>query len=377
MNILYGIQATGNGHVSRSREVIKNLKELGHRVRVVLSGRNPDRFRHAPIFDPCDIFQGLTFSTSRGKLQLFKTAAGLRLCRFFRDIASFDATDFDLVISDFEPLTSRIAERFGITSIGIGHQYAFLYDIPVSGANPLSRWVLRSFAPVDIPVGLHWHHFNQPILPPIIPTGLANGVRSITEKILVYLPFEHPEDVKTLLASFPAMEFFIYGIPGLDQPDDRRNLLMRPYSRDGFLTDLRDCNGVISNAGFELTSEALQLGKKILVKPLTGQFEQDSNAMAVIQLKLGTAMAELCPRTVAAWLQHPPVPVAGYPDVAGLLAKWLDQGDWRDIEALSSAAWKQTQNIPTWQNERPGVESSVMHSLDRPPPGPSPLRRRS
>ena len=39
MRILYGVQTTGNGHISRSREVIRELKRLGHDVHVLLSGR--------------------------------------------------------------------------------------------------------------------------------------------------------------------------------------------------------------------------------------------------------------------------------------------------------------------------------------------------
>ena len=36
MKILYGVQATGNGHISRSREVIRNLKNMGQDVQVYL-----------------------------------------------------------------------------------------------------------------------------------------------------------------------------------------------------------------------------------------------------------------------------------------------------------------------------------------------------
>ena len=44
MNILYGVQGTGNGHISRSREIIRHLKDRGHHVEVILSGRAPDAF---------------------------------------------------------------------------------------------------------------------------------------------------------------------------------------------------------------------------------------------------------------------------------------------------------------------------------------------
>lgn len=354
MKILYGVQSTGNGHVSRSREVIDNLKTLGHEVRVVFSGSDPGRFATDPFFDPCEVFRGLTFSTSHGKLQYAKTMTQLNLIQFYRDIAGFDARGFDLVISDFEPLTSRIAARFSIPSIGIGHQYAFCYTIPVAGFNLLSRWVMRSFAPVDTPIGLHWHHFNQPILPPIVPFDLTCNNRPCEKKILVYLPFEELSDIEVLLSPFDSIEFFVYGIPSLREGIDRGNLHLRPYSREGFLADLTDCNGVISNSGFELTSEALQLGKKILVKPLQGQFEQESNALAVTRLKLGMTMAELCRKTLAAWLQQAPAPAPGYPDVAKLIANWIHSGDFRNVENLSSLAWSRAVNVPIWSESATG-----------------------
>ena len=44
MNILYGINATGNGHISRSRITISELKKRGHNVTVLFSGRKPEDF---------------------------------------------------------------------------------------------------------------------------------------------------------------------------------------------------------------------------------------------------------------------------------------------------------------------------------------------
>ncbi len=40
MKILYGIQCTGNGHLTRSLKVISRLKKLGHNVDILLSGKD-------------------------------------------------------------------------------------------------------------------------------------------------------------------------------------------------------------------------------------------------------------------------------------------------------------------------------------------------
>jgi uncharacterized protein (TIGR00661 family) len=340
MKILYGVQTTGNGHISRAREVIRELKRLGHNVQVLLSGREPAMQTELEDFEPYRIFKGLTFWTLRGKLKIFRTALRLNLFQFYHDIASFDGRGYDLVVTDFEPISARIARRKLIPSIGVGHQYAFMHDIPKVGDNPLSRFVINNFAPADHPVGLHWHHFSCPILPPIVPSKISNNHNEIGNKILVYLPFEQLQEVLALLKPFQGYEFFIYHL--LTKAKDSANIHLRPYSRAGFLNDLIECNGVISNAGFELTSEALYLGKKILVKPLSGQMEQLSNALAVTLLKLGMTMTRLNHCSVAQFLELPSRAPIKFPNVARMIAEWIERSHWEDVEGLARMAWQQT-----------------------------------
>jgi len=349
MKILYGVQATGHGHISRSKEVIGRLKELGHEVRVLFSGQDPRRLKDIESFAPYEIRKGLTFHTRRGRLQPLKTAYHLNLLQFCRDIREFDAAGIDLVVTDYEPIACRVAGRFELPCIGIGHQYAFCYDVPVSGDNFFTRWVMNHFAPVEYPVGLHWHHFNAAILPPIVPPELRPSLEVVSGKVLVYLPFESNADIEYLVKPFHTHQFHIWGIKNIEQTVTQKHLHWHPFSREGFLNDLETCQGVISNAGFELASEALQLGKKLLVKPLAGQLEQASNALAVKRLGLGMVMETLDRSTVSLWLEQPDRQPMGYPDVAGLIAGWIESGRWEDIEGLAKQAWDQTRgSLPPW-----------------------------
>jgi uncharacterized protein (TIGR00661 family) len=338
MKILYGVQATGNGHISRSRELIRHLKELGHDVRVILSGRDPSLLWEMEIFEPYDTFRGLTFISRRGRVRIIRTGLQLNLYKFYRDIYSYNTSGFDLVITDFEPVAARIARHNNLPSIGVGHQYAFLHNVPVKKADPFSMWVVRNFAPTDFSVGLHWHHFQKPILPPIIPAHLKNDSKIEPNKILVYLPFEMLEDIESLLKPFATHQFFIYcNVTGAK---DDTNIHLRPFSRYGFLKDLKNCNGVISNAGFELLSEALYLGKKLLAKPLVGQMEQASNAFVISELKLGMIMEKLNPDVVEKFLEAPAAKPVRYPDVARIVAEWIESGNWEDVEGIVRSAWK-------------------------------------
>jgi hypothetical protein len=80
------------------------------------------------------------------------------------------------------------------------------------------------------------------------------------------LASEELDDIVLFFAPFSACEFFIYG--KVPQSRDEEHLHFREYSRAGFLDDLRECNGVVCKAGFELPGEALHLGKKLLLRPL-------------------------------------------------------------------------------------------------------------
>ena len=340
MRILYGVQGTGNGHISRSREIIRNLKADGHDVQVIVSGRNPDLLWEMEVFEPFVALEGLTFSTRRGRLQYLKTARRLNFLGFYADIRHFDTRGVDLVVTDFEPVSARIARRNRLPSIGVGHQYAFRYRIPIAGFDPAAVFVIRNFAPAEHCLGLHWHHFDQPILPPIIPNYMPDGGKPIPNKILVYLPFEEIEDIRLLLASFETHQFFVYH--QLPAARDEGPLRLRAYSRQGFLKDLAESSGVITNAGFELASEALHLGKKILVKPLARQMEQMSNAKVLAKLKLGTVMKRLDRETVDGFLAQRPAAAVRYPDVARMIADWIGAGNWTDVSGLSRAAWEQT-----------------------------------
>ena len=148
----------------------------------------------------------------------------------------------------------------------------------------------------------------------------------------MYLGFESQEDVIRLLAPFSDYHFAIYG--PFNGSCDIAHLEFKPASREGFHQDLHRCNGVICNAGFELASEAISLGKKLLVKPLLGQTEQESNARALYELDLGMTMETLQRPSVDAWLQWDKQQQVHYPDVAQHIVEWLQAGNWNDCQYL-------------------------------------------
>ncbi len=340
MKLLYGIQGTGNGHISRSTRIIDCLQKQGVEVDVIFSGRDVKNRYDSDIIKSPRFFKGFTFKVNRGGIQFFKTIKHLSLSSFYRDVQNFDASSYDIVITDFEPVSAWVAKVHKKHCIGIGHQYAFLHDIPMDRKNPLSKWILRFFAPADISIGMHWCHFNRPIVPPVIPEGIDRpGSTKDHTLVLVYLPFEDRLQVRDLLLSFKDITFSVYAGEKGEKGSREHNIVWHPFSKAEFYNDLARCSGVICNAGFELPSEALSLGKKILVKPVKGQFEQVSNAMALTMLNLGQSMKSLDRDHIKTWLSRKDAPKMNFSNVAEHIAMWIAAGDLQSTDRLVKRTW--------------------------------------
>ena len=336
MKILFGVQATGNGHITRARAINAEFKRRGVDVDYVFSGRDPSELFDMDDFGDYQCYAGLSFVTKAGTIKLLATFKKNNFRQLYQDIKCLDVSKYDLVLTDFEPITAWAAQQQNKPCIAIGHQNAFDYAIPKKGNNPLVQLFMRYFAPASTRLGLHWHHFGQPILPPIAHTN--KQIRDpIPNKILVYLGFEQMDKVIEWLHPINDQQFYIYA--PFTQAEDRGHIHLRPLSRQGFLQDLADCNGVISNAGFELASEAIHLGKKMLVKPLKGQMEQLSNALALEQLGLGQQMKTLDTALLRQWLDHFDSKQVIYPDVPKAIVDWLLNGEFDNTNSLVAELW--------------------------------------
>jgi uncharacterized protein (TIGR00661 family) len=290
-------------------------------------------------FDNFQHRRGLTFATRAGAVCYWQTLRQNNVPRFLRDVRELSVTEFDLVVTDFEPVTAWAGHRAGIPTIGIGHQYAFGPDTPIDGDHWLARQIMHRFAPVERAVGLHWHPYDSSILPPIIDLPEPDG--ELGDHVLVYLPFEDASAVRALLQQFPEFRFCLYG-PGLDS-GEHGNVKQHPASVAAFKRDLSTCSGVICNTGFELISECLHWQKPVLTKPLAGQTEQLANALALRQLGYATVTAQLDHASLAAWLRERPSSSGlRLPDVAGTLASWLATGARTEIATLQQRLWLDT-----------------------------------
>ena len=344
MKILYGVQGTGNGHLSRTRALLPSLKQSGVEIDFVFSGRKREDFFDMEPFGDFRLFQGLTLFYGRGKLQFLKTVSQNKLWCFLRDVYSLDLSAYDLVISDFEPISAWSAKIRGVPCIALSHQSAFEYEVPKAKGYWASKLAMKLFSPSKTNIGFHYHHFNQPILPPLI--GGTKKTPTDKNKIVVYMGFEELHEVIDFVSPFTDYEFQIFA--KVDQPITRGHIRINPLSHSEFHKQLNRCTGVISNAGFELSSEALQLGKKLLVKPLMGQYEQICNVLALKQLGRAQSMESLDQNILEQWLQVPPQTPINYPQVASPLADWILDANRCDLQQLAKQVWG-SENAPESQ----------------------------
>jgi len=342
MRILYGVQGTGNGHITRARAMAKAMADQGLAVDYLFSGRAADQFFDMEPFGDYRLRKGLTLAIEAGRLRSFGTLRKFAPRRLVSEVRALDLSPYDLILTDFEPVTAWAARLRHKPCVGIGHQYAFRYPVPRPGGNYHQRLLLRWMAPADTCLGLHWYHFDAPLLPPVAPVpelGSAQDARLI----VVYLPFETPAAISALLTPCADFQFTVYHPDADTVTKSAAHIRWQRPNRHGFHGELIRSGGVICNAGFELASEALQLGIKLLVKPVQGQSEQHANAMALAQLGVGYTMDYLDDARVRDWLGCGRAVRVRYPDVAAAIARWIAAGHHHtDIQALSAALWRTT-----------------------------------
>ncbi len=351
MKILYGVQATGQGHISRARAMAEALSSYPVQVDWLFSGRERDKLFDMEPFGNYLHRRGLTFTTRNGRISHLRTAIDNNIATFLHDIRQLNIRDYDLVVTDFEPVTAWAGRLHDAATIGIGHQYAFGGKAPTAGNHWLSRLIMRNFAPVKTGLGLHWDRYDSNTLPPIL--DLAHQQRGEGEHYLVYLPFENQARVTHWLNGHGDYRFVQYA-PGLPSRQ-AGNVRLHPTSITAFKRDLHSCRGVICNSGFELISECLELAKPALTRPLAGQTEQLSNALALTELGYASAMNDLDDMRLASWLRDTPrAPSIHFADVAAGLAEWLYNGCEEPAASLSQRLWQSSMTPRTaLQNDHP------------------------
>ena len=279
MKILFGIQGTGNGHIIHSREILKTLVNEAQ-VDVLVSGLHHEvdlgfeiKYRH----------QGLGFMFGKkGGIDYWKSISAISPYRLISDIKSLPVEKYDLILSDFEPLSAWAAKIKGKLCISISHQASLLSsNVPrPSHNNRFQQFIMQWYAPGDNLIGLHFKEYDDFIFTPIIRQEIRESDPRDNEHYTVYLPSYDERFMIDILKKIDVpWEIFSKHYKG--EPFKEDNLTVFPVENQKFVQSLSTCTGLLCNAGFDTPSEALYLGKKLMVVPMKRQYEQECNAEAL------------------------------------------------------------------------------------------------
>jgi len=276
MKILYAIQGTGNGHLARATEIVPILKSLAD-TDVLVSGTQAD------LKVPFDIdyqFSGLSFIIGKkGGVDLGKTIRKVPVLQFIKDVWSLPVKKYDLVISDFEPVSAWACRIRNKECIGLSHQNAVLHP---SAPKPdftdwVGRLILKHYAPTSFKYGFNFKPFLPHIFPPVIRHDIRNAESTLKPHYTVYLPAYSDQQIQDVLSSIPGTEWQVFSKHSKSKYTVG-NLHFQPVSLEGFTKSFLSCTGLICTAGFEGPAEAIFMGKKLCVIPMKKQYEQYCNA---------------------------------------------------------------------------------------------------
>lgn len=279
MKILYAIQGTGNGHLSRAKEIMP-LLQSEHQVDILISGSQ------AEVDFPFDVkfnFKGLGFYFGvNGGIDFFKTYKKNHLKDLFSEIKSLPVEDYDLVINDFEPVSAWACYLKNVYCISLSHQAAVLNkNAPLPKEIDLfGKAILKSYAPSKKQYGFHFKKYDDNIFTPVIRSEIREQNVSDDGHYTVYLPAYSDKKIIKVLKKCGPYSWQVFSKKSKEKISDE-DITIHPIDNLSFIKSMASSSGVICGAGFETPAEALFLRKKLLVVPMKGQFEQMCNAAAL------------------------------------------------------------------------------------------------
>lgn len=283
MKILYAIQGTGNGHVSRAREIIPLLQQHGE-VDLLISGTQVDV---KLAYEIKYRFHGFSFIFGKkGGVDHYKTWKNMDLFQFRRDMKSIPLRDYNLILNDFEPISAWACKLQGIESVSLSHQASFKSKkVPRPKTVDWGKLILSRYAPTTHHIGFHFDRYDDFIYKPVIRSEIRQLVSSNQGHYTVYLPAIDDKDLVNVLKQIPQVRWEVFSKHAKGAYNDA-NVFVEPVNNEKFNASMASCEGVFTGGGFEGPAEALHLGKKLLVAPMRFQYEQQCNAYALKQFGL-------------------------------------------------------------------------------------------
>jgi uncharacterized protein (TIGR00661 family) len=314
MRILYAIQGTGNGHLSRARDIIPILLEKGE-LDILISGTEAEVELPYPVKYR---FKGLSFVFGKkGGIDLLSTYKKSNIRRLFGEIQQLPVEDYDIVLNDFEPVSAWACRWKGIPCIGLSHQAAVINkkSPKPKKSDLVGQSVLKNYAPVTKSFGFHFKPYDKHIFTPVIRAQIRNAIPENHGHYTVYLPAYSDKRIIRILGQLPDVRWEVFS-KHAKETYSVDNININRINNDLFIKSMVNCKGMFCGAGFETPAEALFLKKKVLVIPMKGQYEQQCNAAALAELGVPVikSLKEKHLPAIRQWVNSGSIVPVDYPD---------------------------------------------------------------
>ena len=314
MKVLYAVQGTGNGHLSRAMDVVPCLQRRAE-VDVLVSGIQADLALPFPIKYR---MHGLSFIFGKsGGVDLWKTFMSSTVRRLVHEVNTLPIEQYDLIVNDFEPISAWACNTRDKECIGLSHQAAAMdaQSPKPKEADMLGKFIMKNYAPASINYGFHFKRYNQRIFTPVIRQQVRRLDVTDGSHYTVYLPSYDDARLLKHLMRFPDVQWQVFSKHN-KTAFEMRNVSVQPIANEKFIQSMASSAGVLCGAGFETPAEALFLQKKLLVIPMKNQYEQHLNASALEQLGV-PVIKNLKPKNdvaIETWLNSKQKIMVDYPD---------------------------------------------------------------
>ena len=280
--IFYAVQATGNGHVSRAQQLYPYLQQFGE-VDFFISGNNANLDFKLPIKYKS---QGCSLHYSKcGGLNYIDVVKNIKPYMMYKDAKSLPLEKYDVIINDFDFVTSLACKLKKLPSVQLGHQASFQSDATPrpDKKSVMGETILKHYAHATKHIGFHFQKYDSFVLPPVIKEEFINVQPTDLNHVTVYLPSFQKHCLLEAFNRLPQIRFHWF-LDSIESIRTEKNITYYPINQALFNKSLLSCHGLITGGGFETPSEALYLGKKLISIPIKNHYEQQCNAAAIKQM---------------------------------------------------------------------------------------------
>ncbi len=316
MKVLYAIQGTGNGHLSRARDIIPILQKKDIQLDILVSGTEADINIPYPITYQ---LKGLSFVFGKkGGVDVWKTYFKAKTMRLHKEIASLPVENYDLIINDFEPVSAWACKLKNIPCVSLSHQSAVMASNAPKPKkkDALGKLILKKYAPSTKQYGFHFKAYQDNVFTPVIRQDIRNTNCKKGNHYTVYLPSYDDEKILSILSKMEAVTWEVFSKHN-KKTVVHPNITVQPITNETFVQSMATSKGVLCGAGFETPAEALFMRKKLLVIPMKGQYEQKCNAAALKDLGVPVikSLKNKYIKDIMNWIENGSIIEVNYPDI--------------------------------------------------------------